>query len=148
MSSASVKAIAAYCKDNGKSAAVQAAACGLFEQQLAELIEDQTSKGSAPSPVQEQAMVDTLLSKNSLAALVRLAEDTITPEVTKALGPLRRQQGAREFWLAVASGIVSSLIYSLLLIIVFIVAQDQLRSWLASLQPPAITSSQSQSNNP
>ncbi|MFL6673760.1 MAG: hypothetical protein ACJ8LG_10765 [Massilia sp.] len=74
-----------------------------------------------------------MLSLGSLLAHVRTAEETLRKQFEDDLKPIKAHAVNDSFWFAVFIGIVGNIIYSLLLIILFIIAKDQLSSWLSSL---------------
>ncbi|TOB47527.1 hypothetical protein CGK04_24200, partial [Vibrio parahaemolyticus] len=75
----------------------------------------------------------TLLSQGNLEAHVRTAEDMLKRQFQEQLKPIQAKSTRDSFWFAIISGIASNILYSLLLIVVFVVAKDQLGSWLSSL---------------
>jgi hypothetical protein len=67
-------------------------------------------------------------------SLVSIAETNFSSACSLALKPQLRKEGALAYLISISSNIVASFIYSILLIIIFIVAQDQIGGWLASLK--------------
>jgi len=120
--------ISDYCQEHQKSACIRDLSFSIYRQQFESLIRD-----SETDPKTIEATHRTLLSSGSLAGHVRSAEELLRKQFEDDLKPLRRQQQRDSFWFAVITGIVGNIIYSLLLITLFIVAKDQLTSWLSSL---------------
>jgi hypothetical protein len=117
-----------YCQQQQKNACVRDLAFSIYRQQFESLTKDSNTN---------QMIIDatekTLLSPGSLVAHVRSAEELLRKQFEDDLKPIKSRDRRDSFWFAVVTGIVSNIIYSLLLIILFIVAKDQLATWLSSL---------------
>lgn len=88
----------------------------------------------AKDPSLTPANINTiLLSAASVNAHVRAAEDTLTKHVESELKSLKKELGTKSFGWSILSGIVGNVLYSLLLIVIFILAKDQIGTWLSSL---------------
>lgn len=122
-----------YCRKNNKSAVITALTYSVFQKQFEELIEDNTDEEGAPSKTKIDAMRMTLLSDASLNAHLRVAEEMQLSETQDVLQPFMRKESIKNFWHSVSASVVASFIYSVLLIVIFIVAQEQIGTWLSSL---------------
>lgn len=137
-------AIAEYCVKNNKSDCVRDLAYSVYRQQFESLTVDKTP------PLDEaavQATEKTLLAPGSLIAHTRAAEEILKKQFEGEARQLQSKMKRDSFWFAVLTGVVGNIIYSLLLIVLFIVAKDQLSSWLSSLvheKPPNIEQSSGQ----
>ena len=121
-----------HCETNHKSTVVRNIAFGVYEQQLQELVADKTEEnGQPPTDDELRTMKETLLSRNSLTSHVRLAEDMFAEQSKLHMKPLLKKHGSKEFWKGVGASIVANIIYSILLLVLFMVAQDQISSWLS-----------------
>lgn len=120
--------IAEYCRQQQKNTCVRDLAYSIYRQQFESLTKDGTTDQTAIDAIQK-----TLLSTGNLVAHVRSAEETLRKQFEEELKPIRAKSTKDSFWFAVMTGIVGNIIYSLLLIILFVVAKDQLSSWLSSL---------------
>ncbi len=122
-----------YCQQRSKSSVVTSLAYSIYQQQLEELVTENTNGNAAPTDAEISTMKTTLLSQNSLSAHVRFAEEMLSTEVDKAITPHINKEGSKTFWTSVGGSIVANFIYSILMILLFVVAQDQIGSWLSSL---------------
>jgi hypothetical protein len=117
-----------HCREQQKNACVRDLAYSIYRQQYESLTKDIDS-----DPKSIEAVQKTLLSPGNLVAHVRSAEDMLQKQFEEDLKPIRAKAAKDSFWISVISGIVGNILYSLLLIVIFIVAKDQLASWLSSL---------------
>ncbi|MBD7923171.1 hypothetical protein [Xanthomonas bonasiae] len=139
--------IAEHCARNNKSDCVRDLAFSIYRQQFESLTLDRNPPLDAAALV---ATEQTLLAPGSLIAHTRSAEEILKKQFDTEAGQLRSRMKRDSFWFAVGSGIVGNIIYSLLLIILFIVAKDQLSSWLSNLaqDKPAVTERSGDSKMP
>ena len=128
-----LEVVTEYCNSNGKSSVVGSIAFSIYQQQLEELIADSQNNGEGLSDNEISTMRTTLLSQNSLSAHVRLAEDQLAEQTRSAIKPLLKKEGFKNFLVSVGASVIASFLYSILLIIIFVVAQEQIASWLSSL---------------
>ena len=133
--------IADHCVRNNKSDCVRDLAFSVYRQQFESL----TLNKNPPLDVAAvQATEQTLLAPGSLIAHTRAAEEILRKQFEGEAQQIQTKMKRDSFWFAVSTGIVGNIIYSLLLIVLFIVAKDQLSSWLSSLvqdKPAAIEKS-------
>lgn len=120
--------IGEYCQQQDKNSCVRDLAFSIYRQQFESLTKDPNIDKTSVDAIQK-----TLLSAGNLVAHVRSAEEILRKQFEDDLKPIKAQASRDTFWFAVLTGIVSNIIYSLLIIILFIVAKDQLSSWLSSL---------------
>lgn len=120
--------IADYCQQQRKNTCVRDLAYSIYRQQFESLTKDSASDQTSIDAIQK-----TLLSAGNLVAHVRSAEESLRQQFEEELEPLRAKSTRDSFWFAVMSGVIGNIIYSLLLIILFVIAKDQLSSWLTSL---------------
>lgn len=119
-----------YCVSQRKNDCVRDLAYSIYRQQFELLIKDKNPTTDAATIA---ATEQTLLSQGSLRAHIRAAEEVLRKQFEDELKPIKEHAAKDSFLFAVFTGIVGNIIYSLLLIILFIVAKDQLSSWLSSL---------------
>jgi len=122
--------ISDYCARQRKNECVRDLAYSIYRQQFESLTKDKNPTADAATI---SATETTLLSPGSLLAHVRSAEETLRKQFEDELKPIRQHATKDSFWFAVLTGIVGNIIYSILLIVLFVVAKDQLSSWLSSL---------------
>lgn len=120
--------ISEYCNDQEKNTVVRDLAYSIYRQQFESLTKDANGDQTSISAIQK-----TLLSRGNLVAHVRTAEDMLDRQFQSELKPIHSKAAKDSFWLSVGSGVVSNILYSLLLIIIFVIAKDQLSSWLSTL---------------
>lgn len=117
-----------YCNDQDKNTVVRDLAYSIYRQQFESLSKDANGDQTSIDAIQK-----TLLSQGNLVAHVRSAEDMLDRQFQNELKPIQSKSTKDSFWLSVGGGIVSNILYSLLLIIIFVIAKDQLSSWLSTL---------------
>lgn len=120
--------ISEYCATQKKNNCVRDLAYSTYRQQFEALTDDPATDAATRAATEK-----TLLAPGSLLAHVRSAEEILRRQFEDDLKPIRAQAAKDSFWFAVVTGIVGNIIYSLLLIVLFIVAKDQLSTWLSSL---------------
>lgn len=128
--------IAEYCVKNNKTDCVRDLAYSVYRQQFESLVADKTPPLDAAAV---QATEKTLLAPGSLVAHTRAAEEILKKQFEGDAEKLHSKMRRESFWFAVFTGVVGNIIYSLLLIVLFVVAKDQLSSWMSSLiqdRPP------------
>ncbi len=91
------------------------------------------SHNSYPSTKDEQTIVDSLLNKDNLTNYVDSAKIYYDKFKNNIENEFRKKQDKPAFWKSVFISIFANLIYSLILFIVFLVAKDQIATWLMQL---------------
>lgn len=114
-----------YCKQNKKNNCIRDLAYSIYTQQTDLLSQDPTL---TPAAIQTMLLTDA-----SLLAHVRSAEDALSAQVENELKQIRKELGTKSFGMSVLSGVVGNVVYSLLLVIIFVLAKDQISTWLSSL---------------
>ena len=130
--------IADHCVRNSKNDCVRDLAFSIYRQQFESLT---TNKNPPLDAAAILATEQTLLAPGSLIAHTRAAEDILKTHFEDESNKIQSKIKRESFFYAVGTGIVGNIIYSLLLIILFAVAKDQLSSWLSSLvqdKPPVV----------
>jgi hypothetical protein len=122
--------IADHCIRNNKSDCIRDLAFSIYQQQFESL-----TVGKAPPLDQAalQATEKTLLSPGSLIAHTRAAEEILKKQLEGEITQIQARQKRDSFWYSVLTGIAANILYSLLLIVLFVVAKDQISTWLNSL---------------
>lgn len=117
--------IETYCTNSGKNNCTRDLAYSIYCQQYETLALD---------PSLTPAGINTMLLSNaSIIAHVRSADDALAKHVEDELKRIRKELGNRSFGLSIVSGVVGNLVYSLLLVVIFVLAKDQVATWLASV---------------
>ena len=117
--------IDAYCKQNKKNNCVRDLAYSIYMQQS-----DLLSQDPSLTPAAIQTI---LLTDANLLAHVRSAEDALSAQVENEVKRIRKELGTKSFGMSIVSGVVGNIVYSLLLVVIFILAKDQISTWLSSL---------------
>lgn len=120
--------ITEYSQQQEKNSCIRDLAFSIYRQQFEALTKDPAIDQTSIDAIQK-----TLLSAGNLVAHVRSAEEILRKQFEDDLKPIKAQATRDLFWFSVITGIVSNIIYSLLIIVLFIVAKDQLSSWLSNL---------------
>lgn len=119
------EAIDSYCKQNKKNNCIRDLAYSVYTQQRDLLSQDPTL---TPAAIQTMLLTDA-----SLLAHVRSAEDALSAQVENEVKRIRKELGTKSFGMSIVSGVVGNIVYSLLLVIIFVLAKDQISTWLSSL---------------
>lgn len=117
--------IDSFCKQNKKNNCIRDLAYSIYTQQS-----DLLSKDPSLTPTVIQTI---LLTDASLLAHVRSAEDSLSSQVESEITRIRRELGAKSFGMSVLAGVTGNIVYSLLLVVIFFVAKDQISTWLSTL---------------
>jgi len=124
--------ISKYCADNGKSIFVRNVAFSIFQEKL------EQGKITSPS-LHIDSLADALLADASMFSHVMHAETMIGEQIKEDVAKGRRKDGFRSFCVSIASGVAGNFAYSLLLVLVFVLARDQIRSWLNDVSSSEVT---------
>lgn len=105
-----------------------------YQQEINELIQSykDENNGNKPSDDTIQGFKQTLLSENTLSTNVRLADEEIEDILKDKITAEKRKIGRINFWKSVLSSVVGSFFFVLLLILIFIVAENQVRGLLGT----------------
>jgi hypothetical protein len=114
-----------YCKQNKKNNCIRDLAYSIYTQQS-----DLLSKDPDLTTTAIQTM---LLTDASLLAHVRSAEDALASQVESEISRIRKELRTKSFGMSVLSGVTGNILYSLLLVIIFVLAKDQISTWLSTL---------------
>jgi len=86
-----------------------------------------------PTEAEEQTIVNSLLNESTLLSYVDSAKGYYEKFVGNIENDLRKKQDRPAFWKNICGSILANLIYSIILIIIFFVAKDQIATWLIQL---------------
>lgn len=86
-----------------------------------------------PPPEEEQTIINSLLNESTLISYVDSAKNYYEKFRANIENDFKKKQDKPEFWKSVLSSILANLIYSIILIIIFFVAKDQIATWLTQL---------------
>ena len=88
---------------------------------------------SKPTPAEEQTIIDSLLNDSTLLSYIDSAKTYYEKFKNNIENEYKKKQDKPVFWKNIATSILSNFIYSIILIIIFWVAKDQIAVWLAQL---------------
>ncbi|WME84443.1 hypothetical protein [Stenotrophomonas maltophilia] len=117
--------IAGHCEKSAKSIVVRDLAFSVYCQQYETLSKDVSLTPDAINKI--------LLSEPNLISHIRTAEEAISAEVERNEAKIRREIALKGFGMSIVSGVVGNIAYSVLLLLVFFLARDQISSWLSSV---------------
>lgn len=128
--------ISDYCTRAGKSLHVRNHAFCLFVSALDNALKEHADRTGSPAKPKEAAdKHDALLTEDSILGFVTRAEHLVEKAASEIREPYKATIDSKQFWMSVWSSVLASFIYSIILLIVFWVAKDQIISWLQSLAP-------------
>lgn len=93
----------------------------------------ESDNGRKPSGTDEQTIISSLLNESTLLSYTESAKAYYEKFKYSIELEFEKKQKNNNFWGNVWNSIVANFIYSILLIIVFYVAKDQISSWLLQL---------------
>ncbi|WP_312923212.1 hypothetical protein [Empedobacter brevis] len=98
------------------------------------IVNDYTIKEKNP-PSQDilKGFEATLLSEMTLNSNAKLAEDELQNYTKKEINKYKQEVSIKNFWMNVLSGVVATIIYTLLLLLFFYLGKSQIHSWLNDL---------------
>ena len=122
--------ITGFCQKEKKDKIIERILYHKFMEELTEL-KDSFKKDNADNEPPNETLngyVATLLSANNLTKNIRLAEEELEDALKDKIVKIRRSIGRSNFWKSVLSSVIGSFIFILLLIAIFIVAENQVKS--------------------
>jgi len=88
---------------------------------------------TSPSEETKQVIIDTLLSELSLTNFAISANQNYEQIRSNHRNDLQKSVTRKSFWMSLGASILANLIYSFILIIIFVVASEQIATWLLQL---------------
>ena len=105
-----------------------------FNEDFYDLIASyETSENKAPSADIVKGFESTLLSDNTLSTNIRLADEEIDEHIEKEIKKVERKYSFGNFSLSVFASLLASFLFAIILVLIFTVAQSQIRSWVDDL---------------
>lgn len=118
--------LTSYCKMQGKSLSIRNHAFCSYVEAYSEAI--------ARNPDNADVTSAALLTAQAMEGYITRAEIFESELIEKAIKPIINKQSSESFIRSVMSSTIGSFVFSLLLVIVFFLAKDQIKSWLIALQ--------------
>ena len=123
-----------FCVDNKLSKLHERILLHKYYEDYYTLIEDHKKKESCdPSVDTIKGFNATLWNEMTLKTNVTLANDEIKNYTEKEINKIKRTQSNMAFWKSTLSSIVGSIIFTFLLILLFTLAQSQIKTWVNDL---------------
>ncbi len=99
-----------------------------------EVIKNHRERNNAePTETEEQTIVNSLLNENTLLSYVDSAKVYYGNFKSELESEFKKRQDKPAFWKNIGISILANFIYSIILLIVFWVAKDQIATWLSQL---------------
>lgn len=120
-----------FCKNKNVSELQSKILLHKFYKDYYEVI-DNYKKKENKEPTEEILKIyeNTLLSETTLQGNLKLSEEEIENAFSKELKKHDRLMSFANFWLSVLTGVVASVFFTLLLILVLNLAQSQVKGWI------------------
>ena len=126
--------ITEVCRSNGKTDSFRTQMLGLIFQQIDEALSDRRRELGRDLSVDEtDSVITTSLTSRTLTNTIHIVEGQLESEAKQRYKPLQRKNSIKQYLIDLSSNVVGTLIYSLILLLIFSLAKDQIRSWLNSL---------------
>lgn len=90
-------------------------------------------KGNEPTQDEEKTIISSLMNDNTMNSYIDSAKSYYEKYKTSIENEYRKKLDFPNFWKNIGINILSNLLYSAILIVVFLIAKDQIATWLASL---------------
>lgn len=119
-----------FCQKEKKDKIIERILYHKFMEELTELKDSYKKDNADNEPPNEtlNGYVATLLSANNLTKNIRLAEEELEDALKDKIVKIRRSIGRANFGKSVLSSVIGSFIFILLLIAIFFVAENQVKS--------------------
>lgn len=85
------------------------------------------------TPLRTETARLALLTDEAIEGYVSRADALVDSSTQAIIAPYENQHSTREFWRGVASSVLGSFIFTVLLVFIFWLAREQIRGWLQSL---------------
>ena len=86
-----------------------------------------------PPAEEEKTIINSLLNDTTMRSFIDSAKIYYDKYKTNIENDLQKRLDKTGFWKSVGSSILANLLYSIILIIIFFVAKDQIGTWLTQL---------------
>lgn len=134
MSSSPFDIISKHCIDNDIDFPIRNQAYAIYTQKLKDVIENhKLSNGGKITPKDEQTIQNMLISDIAITEYVTSAEQIISDIKQSAIDPYRNKFNWREFWVSVGSSVLGAFLFSVLLVSLVFIAEEQVKSVIAPL---------------
>lgn len=96
-------------------------------------VDEQTKANQPLTQEQEETILKSLLTEKIMSEKIALSQKYYKELKDSLKADFEKEQSKSSFFKDVGVNLVSNLIYSIALILLFVVAEDQLSSWLSQL---------------
>ena len=126
--------ISKYCIDNDIDFPVRNQAYAIYTQKLKDAISNHKAQHNGRiTPKEEQAIKSTLISEAAIKDSIFSAQQIITSIQDAAIEPYTKKFNLGEFWISVCASIVGAFAFSIIIIGLIFVAQEEIKSVVAPL---------------
>jgi hypothetical protein len=123
-----------YCIDKDIDFPVRNQAFAIYTQKLQEAIKNhKASNGGKIAPKDEQTLQNMLISESAIKEYIGSAEQIISDIKQTAIDPYRNKFNWGDFWVSVGSSVLGAFIFSVLLVSLVFIAEEQVKSIVAPL---------------
>lgn len=123
-----------YAQRHSVPSFIRDASYGHYKQQCAVVIDDfMTRNGRDPTSAEEDLLCLILRRSDSIEDCFNRTQAAYAAERNRDIDTFSKGADVSNFWSSVLSSAVGSLMYSILLVIMFYLAKDQIKTWLESL---------------
>lgn len=91
------------------------------------------NNGQEPSSADEKTILSSLMNENTMNSFIDSAKSYYNEYTTSIYNEYQKKANKSSFLLSIGTSVLANFIYSIILVIVFIVAKDQIATWLTSL---------------
>ncbi|WP_143703878.1 MULTISPECIES: hypothetical protein [Luteimonas] len=138
------KAYEEHAQKQGLSPVAMHLSYAFHEEQLREIIDRELAKGVQFDQVDVAGHDSTLTSRLNIENNFRRAKELIDKEMSSFVTAATKKGGLKGFALAVLSSVVAAFLYSIVVFIIVITSQDQVRQFLAGVDGASVQSGQSE----
>ena len=120
-----------YCLSEKKTKIIEKIVYHKYNQDLSDLISSYLKNENKDASAEIiEGFKTTLISNNTLSTNIRLAEEEINDIVENKVRLLEKKYKRNDFFRAIIINILSSFIFTLLIILIAIVAENQIKTWI------------------
>ena len=94
---------------------------------------EENNPGKKPTEIEEQTIMSSLMNDNTMNSFIDSAKSFYADYRASVENEYQRKLEKPIFWKNVWTSVIANFIYSAILIVVFLIAKDQIATWLFSL---------------
>ena len=131
----SFKTVSEYCRRSGKNIQVRNHAYCLFVTAFQNALEEHknANNGVEPKPKEVSDKKTALLTPDSIEGYISRAEALVEASADDIRKGYERTYRIQQFKSSVLASVLAAFIYSIIIILVFLLGRDQIQAWLQQL---------------